>query len=140
MRKYICVMVILFIIFPINVSGARGCCSWHGGISYCGSNNYYICNDGTESPSCTCNYKKYYSNDSEYELTDSKKCDYDKYNDEISTLESQNKKLREVKAELDNELESTKTNLEIYKWLFWFTLAIFIVYYLYIKGCKVDKN
>lgn len=30
-----------------------GCCSWHGGIAYCGSNGYYICNDGTQSPSCT---------------------------------------------------------------------------------------
>lgn len=34
--------------------GRRGCCSWHGGVSYCGPNGYWICNDGTQSPSCTC--------------------------------------------------------------------------------------
>lgn len=31
-----------------------GCCSHHGGVAYCGKSGYYICNDGTQSPSCTC--------------------------------------------------------------------------------------
>jgi len=31
-----------------------GCCSWHGGVDYCGASGYYICNDGTRSPTCTC--------------------------------------------------------------------------------------
>lgn len=31
-----------------------GCCSHHGGVAYCGKSGYFICNDGTQSPSCTC--------------------------------------------------------------------------------------
>jgi hypothetical protein len=31
-----------------------GCCSWHGGVASCGSGGKYMCNDGTESPTCTC--------------------------------------------------------------------------------------
>ena len=31
-----------------------GCCSWHGGVSGC-SGGRIVCNDGTYSPSCTCN-------------------------------------------------------------------------------------
>ncbi len=32
----------------------RGCCSHHGGVAYCGKSGYYICNDGSQSPSCRC--------------------------------------------------------------------------------------
>ena len=32
----------------------RGCCSHHGGVASCGSDGYEQCNDGSESPSCTC--------------------------------------------------------------------------------------
>ena len=32
----------------------RCCCSRHGGQSYCGSNWMRQCNDGTQSPTCTC--------------------------------------------------------------------------------------
>jgi len=31
-----------------------GCCSRHGGVSYCGQSGYYICADGTRSKSCRC--------------------------------------------------------------------------------------
>ena len=34
--------------------GKRGCCSWHGGVAYCGSDGYWVCNDGTRSPTCRC--------------------------------------------------------------------------------------
>ena len=40
---------------PTNDMDTRsGCCSHHGGVAYCGKSGYYICNDGTQSPSCTC--------------------------------------------------------------------------------------
>lgn len=32
----------------------RGCCSHHGGVSHCGNSGYFICNDGSRSPSCRC--------------------------------------------------------------------------------------
>ena len=53
------------IIFSTNMSityANQDCCSWHGGISHCGSNGRYVCNDGTYSPSCTCNSYEYDDN------------------------------------------------------------------------------
>lgn len=40
---------------PQNVLAGRGCCSWHGGQSYCDTSvGRWVCADGTYSPSCTC--------------------------------------------------------------------------------------
>lgn len=52
-----------------DVFARRGCCSHHGGIAYCGNGGYYICNDGTRSPTCTCFD---YDDDSEYIFTQPK--------------------------------------------------------------------
>ncbi len=51
------ILIALLLFWPSTSLAARGCCSWHGGQSYCGSSGYWICGDGTESPSCTCNYQ-----------------------------------------------------------------------------------
>lgn len=33
----------------------KGCCSWHGGVSFCDANvGRLICRDGSYSPSCRC--------------------------------------------------------------------------------------
>ena len=32
-----------------------GCCSWHGGVAGCDYSGRVVCNDGSLSPSCTCN-------------------------------------------------------------------------------------
>ncbi len=56
MRKFfIIVTVALLATVLVNspVYAGRGCCSWHGGQSYCGSDGQWICSDGWES-SCTC--------------------------------------------------------------------------------------
>jgi len=53
MKKYL-LFLFLVLIFPFEVVAKRGCCSWHGGVSHCGENGRYVCNDGTYSPSCTC--------------------------------------------------------------------------------------
>ena len=37
-----------------DIDTRSGCCSHHGGVAYCGKSGYYICNDGSQSPSCTC--------------------------------------------------------------------------------------
>src|SRR3989344_1644755 len=34
----------------------EGCCSWHVGIEYCGVFDYYICEDGQQSPTCRCDF------------------------------------------------------------------------------------
>ncbi|WP_029909978.1 hypothetical protein [Pelobacter seleniigenes] len=47
--------ITLTAINPIyQVDEKRGCCSHHGGVAYCGSSGYWICNDGTRSPTCRC--------------------------------------------------------------------------------------
>ncbi len=48
-------------ILPLNVYAGRGCCSWHGGQNYCDTKTgRWVCNDGTYSPSCTCEIAKVY--------------------------------------------------------------------------------
>jgi hypothetical protein len=45
----------LSLIVPRYLFATSGCCSWHGGQSYCDySTGRWVCADGTYSPSCTC--------------------------------------------------------------------------------------
>ena len=54
-KKVLCIILLLIIIFPVlSVNAKRGCCSWHGGVSGSCRNGKQVCNDGTLSPSCTC--------------------------------------------------------------------------------------
>ena len=53
MKKFL-LFIVLILFLPIECYAKRGCCSWHGGVSHCGDNGRYVCNDGTYSPSCTC--------------------------------------------------------------------------------------
>lgn len=55
MKKVVIVLLISILMFIgiQKVSAGRGCCSHHGGQSYC-SNGRWVCNDGTYSPTCTC--------------------------------------------------------------------------------------
>lgn len=47
--------IVAFAFSPSLTSAQQGCCSWHGGISYCDSSvGSYVCNDGTYSPTCGC--------------------------------------------------------------------------------------
>lgn len=54
MKKYFGVLILILLV-PLNVHAQRGCCSHHGGVAGCSSYGRTICNDGTLSPSCTCN-------------------------------------------------------------------------------------
>ena len=55
---FIICLLSIFFLFPIISDARSGCCSWHGGVSYCDTTvGRYVCNDGTYSPSCGC-YKK----------------------------------------------------------------------------------
>ena len=38
----------------LGLSNKSGCCSNHGGVSYCGNTGHFVCMDGTQSPSCRC--------------------------------------------------------------------------------------
>lgn len=56
--RNITVTILGAILFFISITSAfaqSGCCSWHGGVSYCDTSvGRKVCNDGTYSPSCTC--------------------------------------------------------------------------------------
>lgn len=54
-KKFIFILFSLFIFLPSLVFAKSGCCSHHGGVSGCSSSGRQICNDGTLSPTCTCN-------------------------------------------------------------------------------------
>lgn len=71
MKKYF--LLLLLFMVPLHVEAKSGCCSWHGGVSYCGDNGRYVCNDGTYSPSCTCTPTITYR----YGCTDSSAVNYD---------------------------------------------------------------
>ena len=47
-------LVVINFLFIPNVDARRGCCSWHGGVSGTCRDGMIVCNDGTKSPSCTC--------------------------------------------------------------------------------------
>ena len=60
-NKIIKAFSVLTFIFLVNLSifstclATSGCCSWHGGVDYCDTKTgRQVCNDGTYSPSCTC--------------------------------------------------------------------------------------
>jgi hypothetical protein len=47
----------LIFLRPNNALATSGCCSWHGGVSYCDTSvGTYVCGDGSYSPSCGCAY------------------------------------------------------------------------------------
>lgn len=106
-------ILIIMIIFSINMSityANQGCCSWHGGISHCGSNGRYVCNDGTYSSSCTCNSYKF---DDNYNSTTYCK----NLEEKIKKLENENEILKD-----DNE---TKENWIL---ILFFGMGGYIIY------------
>jgi hypothetical protein len=54
MKKKLIYLGIISVIMIPNVSAQRGCCSHHGGVNGCSSSGRSVCNDGTISPTCTC--------------------------------------------------------------------------------------
>lgn len=60
MMKKVILIFLIFLLTVENVEAGRGCCSWHGGVSGCGSNGRIVCNDGTYSKSCVCTPPKVY--------------------------------------------------------------------------------
>lgn len=57
MKRSILAIIIIFIMtisLPVQVSAKRGCCSWHNGVSGSCRDGMIVCNDGTTSPTCTC--------------------------------------------------------------------------------------
>lgn len=142
MKKNIVILIILTI-FPLTVFAKQGCCSHHGGVSGdCSTGGYQICNDGTESPSCTCyvlNDNNEIGNVSEneeveiqnIEINDTNTVDKSEQNNSIN--KDKTNKLKKKITKLNKNLEREKNKSEHYKMLFTIVLITFGLYYVYNK-------
>ena len=54
MRRYILVSLFFFLFLIGQVNAKSGCCSHHNGVAGCNQYGRIVCNDGTISPTCTC--------------------------------------------------------------------------------------
>lgn len=118
MKNKIFLFSLLMFLFIPHINAAQGCCSYHGGISYCGSSGYYICNDGTRSPSCTCS--------SGYSEIISEGCptNCSAFAEEIENLEKENERLIKEK----NKLQEDNTTYQ------WFVIILGIIaFVLFLK-------
>lgn len=55
MKMYQGLLAAVLAVGSMSALAQSGCCSWHGGVDYCGADGNVYCRDGTQSPSCTCN-------------------------------------------------------------------------------------
>ncbi len=57
MKKIFIIAFSLFSFISASADARQGCCSHHGGVQQCDTNNgRLLCNDNTYSPSCKCEY------------------------------------------------------------------------------------
>lgn len=124
------------ILFPINVLARRGCCSHHGGVAGCGANGRQICNDGTYSPSCTCEYYNPVVNEIIYGCTDSEANNYNKFAtiDDHScqydeNIQNQTEDDYDKLKENDNDNDTDKSSAII---------ILLIVFIIYIGSCSLN--
>ena len=124
------VMSVAFVINTPNINAQRGCCSWHDGLDYCGSNGKWICQDGTESPSCTCDNNNFNYNEDDILTFDEYKNTYS-YDTEVleNSIEELEKEKEELIEKVDR-LENDKQNLYI---LLTLIIITFIIYIFKIK-------
>jgi hypothetical protein len=118
------ILFIAILLLPSSVSLAKqGCCSYHGGVDYCGSSGYYICNDGTRSPSCTC------GGGYEVELTDGPACYYETYENKIDNLENKLEEKEELIIKKDKEINKLENKVSNYQTiLFLIGLGVFFYF------------
>lgn len=129
----------VFLCFPSTSEAQQGCCSHHGGISYCADNGRYVCNDGTYSPTCTCGGGTSSSRESAIQRI------RETYNEPPTTYcgagdifysytaaqESLNTYKSEVEAPLNEEirnLETTVSNLQGISIVVFLFMLIFMIY------------
>ena len=114
----IILILLTWILLPSDINALQGCCSKHGGIDYCDENiGKYICIDGTESPSCECNYNPTVQNVNPINLNEYKRAegvtileDNDESKKEYNTLKKRHKKLERKYSELKKQINDKKSN------------------------------
>jgi hypothetical protein len=95
MKKTIFFLVLfLWIGFSSLTYATQWCCSWHWGENFCWGNWKVMCNDWTESPTCTCSTTSYAgfapagSCPDEKATLDSKQTEIDSYNLQLDQIEA----------------------------------------------------
>lgn len=133
----------VFLFGADKVGAAAGCCSWHGGVSYCDTSvGKQVCNDGSHSPSCTCakdpeTKKNEVASQSVQQLSDKKWCGvgavFENEDDAKKSLTEYTEKVKEPLkndiARLDQEKKTNKITLYV-------LLAIVIVLVFYLSFNK----
>ncbi len=117
--KYFGIILLMFFWAIPYTNASQGCCSWHGGISNCGANGYYICNDGTQSPSCRCTMQE----------TTEDSCNYNEYISQINVLNYEKDTLEQELNDLNKENQELNTSKNNYQTLFIVSVIIFVIYY-----------
>jgi hypothetical protein len=136
-KLLVAVIALLMISWPSYSDAGQGCCSYHGGQSYCDTSvGRWVCDDGTYSPSCGCSYipKKTTSpvSLSTMSIADQDKENYFACSKSLSTCEKNIKEQLDTISEKDSII-STKTH-KIYEleesnerksnWIFWLIVAL----------------
>jgi hypothetical protein len=116
----------VFLLGVDKVGAAAGCCSWHGGVSYCDSSvGKQVCNDGSYSPSCTCAKDQEKKNETisqqAQQLSDKKWCGagavFENEDDAKKSLTEYTEKAKEPLkndiARLDQEKKNNKITLYV---------------------------
>lgn len=135
-KLLVAVIALLIISWPSFSDAGQGCCSYHGGQSYCDTSvGRWVCSDGTYSPSCGCSYipKKTTPSASlsTMSIADQDRENYFACSKSLSTCEKNLEELFDTIVEKDSVI-STKTH-KIYEleesneskstWMFWLGLG-----------------
>lgn len=129
MKKLI-FLFLVYLLLPISISAQNGCCSWHDGISHCSVNGYYVCNDGTESPTCTCS-----ANDITFKLTDTSNITLFDEN-ELNNLREENRSLKEDSKKLKAENNKLKSNVQKLRYTLIIGIIVLSIYLIFIRFNK----
>jgi uncharacterized membrane protein YidH (DUF202 family) len=120
--KKILILFILFFLFVLSVKAQQGCCSHHGGISHCDNSiGYYICQDGTRSPSCTCEHIFPEKPNQEIPITKKPKTECDEFDcmeicskemDDVYSCTIEKEKIEDDKLMLEIEMQGLEEEIK----------------------------
>lgn len=114
--KKIMFLFLLYFVCCNTIYAKQGCCSHHGGINYCDSSGYYICNDGTKSPTCKCNNSQNELNLTLEEcLTFQNDCqeNYEMLSLHYEEIKGKNKELLEKNKLLEEKVNTYSTYIDV---------------------------
>lgn len=147
MRLTIILIILTWILLPSDINALQGCCSKHGGIDYCDENiGKYICMDGTESPTCNCNYNPTLQNTNSIDLNEYEQAegvvileDEYKLKKKYNNLKKDHEKLEQKYSKLKKQIDNNKSSIP-YIAVIIYVLSILILSLFDSKQPKIKNN